>query len=60
MENWVNLIVSVLSGLVVIIPLVYKLIEFVQKATKEKNWVELFQLVSNFITEAELKVSTGA
>ena len=60
MENWVNLIVSVLSGLVVVIPLVYKLIEFVQKATKEKNWVELFKLVSNFMTEAELKFSTGA
>ena len=60
MENWINLVVSVLSGLVVIIPLVYKLIEFVQKATKEKNWVELFKLVSSFMTEAESMFQTGA
>ena len=60
MENWVNLIVSVLSGLVVIIPLIYKLIEFVQKATREKNWADLLRLVTNLMTEAEAKFATGA
>lgn len=59
MENWINLVVSVLSGLIVLIPMVYKLIEFVQKATKEKNWVELLRLVSGFMAEAEQMFQTG-
>lgn len=60
MENWVNLVVSILSGLVVVIPLVYKLVEFVQKATREKNWADLLRLVTNLMTEAETKFATGA
>ena len=36
--DWVNFICQILSGLVVLIPLVYKLIDYVIKAGKEKNW----------------------
>lgn len=60
MENWVNLVVSVLSGLVVIIPLVVKLVEYVQKATKEKNWGDLLGLVTNLMKQAELKFENGS
>ena len=37
MEGY-EIVVSVLAGLTVCIPLVIKLIEYVQKAVKEKNW----------------------
>lgn len=35
--EWVNVIVSILSGLVVAIPLVCKLVEYVKKAIEEKK-----------------------
>ena len=36
--EWLQLIVSVLAGLATAIPLAIKLVEYVQKAVKEKNW----------------------
>ena len=60
MESWINLIVSILSGLAVAIPLVIKLVEFVQKAVREKNWQALLELVTNLMKEAETKFATGA
>ena len=60
MPEWVDLIVSILSGLVVMIPLVVKLIEYVGKATKEKNWPALLELITNYMEDAEQKFATGA
>jgi hypothetical protein len=59
-NDWVNLIVSVLSGLAVCIPLVVKLVQYIQTAVKEKNWSSLMQLVLQLMTEAEKNYSTGA
>jgi hypothetical protein len=58
--DWVQTIVSILSGLAVCIPLVVKLVEVVQKAIKEKNWCKLMKLVIDLMTEAEHKFSEGA
>lgn len=58
--EWHEIIVSILSGLVVVIPLVIKLVEYVQKAIKEKNWQDLLALVTNLMEEAESKFMTGA
>ena len=60
MENWLNIIASILSGLAVCIPLVIKLVEYVQKAIKEKNWTNIMQLVLKLMTEAEQNYTTGA
>lgn len=57
--EWIDILVSILSGLVIMIPLVAKLVEYVKKATKEKNWNKLLQLVVNLITEAEGKFDNG-
>ena len=43
--EWINYAVSILSGLAIAIPLVVKLIEYVKKAVKEKNWNKLLDLV---------------
>lgn len=59
-NDWVNLVVSVLSGLVVCVPLVVKLVQFIQTAVKEKNWSSLMQLVLKLMTEAEKNYATGA
>ena len=58
--EWINYAVSILSGLAVAIPLVVKLVEYVKKAVKEKNWSQVLKLVMNLMTEAEKKFETGA
>ena len=63
MENvnfWVEIIVALLTGLVAIIPVVIKLIDTVKKATKEKNWRAVVQLVLALMKEAEQNYTNGA
>ena len=56
----INIIVAVLSGLAACIPLVVKLVEYVKKATQEKNWAGLLGLVMKLISQAEQKFTDGA
>ena len=60
MENWIELIVAILSGLTVCIPLVIQLVKWVRAAILEKNWSKVMQLVLNLMTEAEKNYATGA
>lgn len=55
-----NYILSILSGLAVAIPLVIKLVEYVTKATKEKNWNKLLSMTIKLMEEAETKFTEGA
>ena len=57
---WIELIISIITGLVVCIPLIIKLVQFIQKAIKEKNWAPMMQLILKLMTEAEENYSTGA
>lgn len=57
--DWVNVIVSILSGLAVVIPLVVELVKWVKKAVQEKNWSKLITLVMTFMADAEKMFSTG-
>lgn len=59
-ELWVNIVISVLTGLITIIPLVIKLVDVVQKAAKEKNWRAVVQLVLTLMKEAEQVYVDGA
>ena len=58
--KWYEILVNILSGIVVAIPLVVKLVEYVQKAMREKNWSKLLTLVMQFMAEAEEKFDNGA
>lgn len=58
--EWMKYIVAIFSGLAAAIPLVIKLVEYVQKAAKEKNWSEIVRLTINYMTVAENKFSNGA
>lgn len=60
MNDWVKMICEIMSGLVVLIPLMVKLIEYVKTATKEKNWNELMRLVIEYMKAAEEKFTDGA
>lgn len=59
MEVWMNIVLPILSGLVAAIPLVVKLVEYVQKARKEKNWGAVVQLVLKLMAEAEQNYTNG-
>ena len=58
--QWLEYALQITSGLVVLIPLVVKLIEYVKKATKEKNWNQLLKLVMELMETAETKFTDGA
>ena len=55
-----ELIIEILSGLVIVIPLVIKLVEYVKKSAMEKNWNNLIRLVMNLMSTAEEKFDNGA
>ena len=55
-----ELILEILSGLIIVIPLVVKLIEYVKKSAMEKNWNNLIRLVMSLMATAERKFSNGA
>ena len=57
--KWYEIVIEILSGLIIMIPLVVKLAEYVQVAAKEKNWNDLLNLVMNLMKEAEGKFATG-
>ena len=55
-----ELIIEILAGLMIVIPLVVKLIEYVRKSALEKNWNNLIRLLLNLIATAEEKFDNGA
>ena len=59
-EQIINVIVAVLAGLATCIPLVLKLVQYVKKATQEKNWGGLLDLVMKLMEQAEKKFADGA
>lgn len=52
-------IIAIITGLTTCIPLVITLIKYIQAATKEKNWSQLMQIVTNLMAEAEHKFDNG-
>lgn len=58
--DYVEIVVSILTGLAACIPLVIKLVEYVQKAVKEKNWQKLLSFVMDLMQKAEDKFKEGA
>ena len=60
MSNWVEIVVSILSGLAVCIPLVVKLVNTVREAVKEKNWSQIVTIVLDLMKQAETLFAEGA
>ena len=58
--EWLQLAVSVLAGLATAIPLAIKLVEYVQKAVREKNWGKVLDMVMKYMETAEEKFDNGA
>lgn len=58
--SWVDIVVSIMSGLSVCIPLVVKLVNVVSTYVKEKNWSQIVAIVLDLMKEAETLFSDGA
>lgn len=58
--NWVEITVSILSGLAVTIPLVVELVKHVKQVIKEKNWNIMLNEAMRYMAVAEEKFETGA
>lgn len=58
--EWLNIVVSILSGLAVCIPLVVNLVTVVRDLIKEKNWAQLVKMAMTFMASAEDNFATGA
>lgn len=58
--DWMEFTISIIAGLAAAIPLVIKLVEYVQKAVKEKNWNAMLKMVMDYMQVAEEKFATGA
>lgn len=58
-ELWINVIISILTGLATAIPLVIKLVSVVRESVKSKNWTALMQLVLRLMAEAEENYTNG-
>ena len=57
---WVQAIISILSGIAILVPLMIKLSQYIETSVKEKNWSEVLKLVMNLMAEAEKKFNEGA
>ena len=53
--DWLEIIISILTGLAAAIPLVVELVKYIKKSIQEKNWNEVLRLVINLMEEAEIK-----
>ena len=58
--NWINTIVSILSGLAVCIPLVVKLYQLIKELVKNKNWNCLLSLVLEEMKKAQAEYERGS
>ena len=58
--SWVDIVVSILSGLAVCIPLVVQLVNVVRASVKEKNCSQIVAIVLDLMKEAETLFSDGA
>ena len=56
----INLILSIISGLIVCIPLVIKLVKVAKESIENKNWDKLLSLIIDLMKVAEVSFTTGA
>ena len=57
---WIQIVISILSGIAVAIPLIIKLVNVVKDSVKEKNWNLLMKITMDYMTEAEKNIASGA
>lgn len=57
---WLQAIISILSGMAVLIPMIATLVKYIKANAKEKNWSKMLTLVMALMADAEKEFSVGA
>lgn len=57
---WIQIVISILTGMSILIPLTIKLVNVVKQASLEKNWNLLIKMAMEYMVEAEKNIATGA
>lgn len=57
--EWIDVIVAIVSGILVCIPLVQKVIILTKKNVQEKNWPGLMSIVMQYMEKAEEMFENG-
>lgn len=57
---WIQIVISILTGVSILIPLTIKLVNVVKQASLEKNWNLLIKMAMDYMVEAEKNIATGA
>ena len=57
--EWLKFAAEILSGLIVAIPLVIKLVQYVKRAAEERNWNQIVSLVLEYMKSAEKMFDEG-
>lgn len=55
----INVVIHILSGLIICIPLLIKLINVTKEAIQNRNWYIIISLLSTFMVEAEEMYTEG-
>lgn len=58
--EWYEIIIRVLSGLVVVIPLVTKLVTVTTAYVREQNWNKIIVMVTEYMVTAETMFDKGS
>ena len=58
--EWLEIFLSILTGLAAAIPLVINLVKWIEKAIKAKQWTKLLNLVMELMVDAEKELPDGA
>ena len=60
MENFIQFIPGILTGLAVAIPVVVQLVKYVKELVREKNWYRLVKAVLRLMIAAEEQFEKGS
>lgn len=55
----INSVLSIISGLIICIPLVIKLVKVAKESIENKNWDRLLSLIIDLMKVAEVSFTTG-
>ena len=58
-KDIIEIIMTIMAGVLTCVPLAVKLVEYVKKAWNEKDWGRLVGLVSDMMSDAEKMFGTG-
>lgn len=58
--EWLEIVLGIVTGLAACIPLAIKLVQYIEKAIRAKQWPKLLELVMKFMADAEKDIEDGA